>query len=116
LSLWLSGGVFVIYPASSQKCLKPVPIEVELCHKAEKACLSQQLTLFFANSWIGEQIATSKKSVEQQAAGWRNAKKINPRQLGPLVALRQHTTYGCTFGNTTQSFGRTISEGTDWNL
>ncbi|PYU23334.1 MAG: hypothetical protein DMG30_11910 [Acidobacteria bacterium] len=53
----------------------------------------------------------SKKSVEQQAAGWRNAKKNNPRKLGPLVALRQHATYGCTFCNTTQRFGRTISEG-----
>jgi len=35
-----------------------LPIEVELCHKAEKACISAQLTLFFANSWIGEQIAS----------------------------------------------------------
>jgi hypothetical protein len=30
---------------------------VNVCHQAEKACLSPQLTLFFTNSWIGEQIA-----------------------------------------------------------
>src|SRR4029077_3465191 len=58
LGTWRCGYCSAGCPSSSQECLKPVPIEVELCHKAEKACLSGQLTLFFANSCIGEQIAS----------------------------------------------------------
>jgi hypothetical protein len=34
---------------------------VNVCHQAEKACISAQLTLFFANSWIGGRIARLKE-------------------------------------------------------
>jgi hypothetical protein len=58
IGTWHCGYCSAGCQASSQECLKPVPIEVNVCHQAEKAFLSAQLTLFFANSWIGEQIAT----------------------------------------------------------
>ena len=58
IGTWHCGYCSAGCQASSQECLQPVPIEVNVCHQAEKACISAQLTLFFANSWIGEQIAS----------------------------------------------------------